>query len=533
MAKLLLLGVFLLAARFAYVVTIHGETCDASDFCFFSRPSSSNSGEPDPDAVAPPALSSRSRKAFVRAADGPPAWYSREWRKAVETHSAGFQDLLADGFLSQGSKALCLGGPEGHEVLALKEIGVPDAVGVAKKKSPPLVVAWGGGPFNLPFDNSTFDFVFVRAGILEQQTATSTKLSPFSVAAELERVMKAGGVMVVQTSSAGDVYSLNSFFTLFPSCALERSRQTGAVREMVLRKRAGQEEKPHLVLPSDGEPNKGNNQCSVIGGSHRQKLRESLVSQAEPLISEEPLKPWITLKRNVQNIKYLPTLADISFRERYVYVDVGARSYGSSIGSWFRKQYPKQNHTFDIYAVEADKAFHAEYAAKKKQRVHLLPYAAWVRNETLKFEVGREPGGEGSEEDGGAKGSAAGNGKGRGMGRIQPAGDGTGGSSPSGKKDVDLIQGLDFAEWLKSTVTERDYVVMKMDVEGTEFDLIPRLLDTGAICLVDELFLECHYNRWQKCCPGQRSPKYDKTYGQCLELFTSLRESGVLVHQWW
>ncbi|CAA3018381.1 PREDICTED: uncharacterized protein LOC104426933 [Olea europaea subsp. europaea] len=98
---------------------------------------------------------------------------------------------------------------------------------------------------------------------------------------------------------------------------------------------------------------------------------------------------------------------------------------------------------------------------------------------------------------------------------------------------LDEIPGFDFAEWLKNTVSERDYVVMKMDVEGTEFNLIPRLIETGAICLIDEIFLECHYNRWQKCCPGERCSKYQKTYGQCLDLFISLRARGVLVHEWW
>ncbi|KAK9940908.1 hypothetical protein M0R45_017541 [Rubus argutus] len=86
------------------------------------------------------------------------------------------------------------------------------------------------------------------------------------------------------------------------------------------------------------------------------------------------------------------------------YIDVGARSYGSSIGSWFKKQYPKQNKSFEVYAIEADRAFHEEYRSKKG---------------------------------------------------------------------------------------------------------------------------------WQRCCPGQRSPKFKKTYGQCLDLFTKLRDAGVLVHQWW
>jgi hypothetical protein len=87
---------------------------------------------------------------------------------------------------------------------------------------------------------------------------------------------------------------------------------------------------------------------------------------------------------------------------------------------------------------------------------------------------------------------------------------------------VNVIEGFDFAEWLKNTVSKKDFVMMKMDVEGTEFDLIPRLFETGAICLIDEIFLECHYNRWQGFFPGERSPTYEKRYGQCLDLFSSL-----------
>ncbi|XP_052174846.1 uncharacterized protein LOC127789834 [Diospyros lotus] len=189
------------------------------------------------------------------------------------------------------------------------------------------------------------------------------------------------------------------------------------------------------------------------------------------------------------------------FKPGYVYIDVGARNYSSSIGSWFRKRYPKQNKNFEIYAIEAGKAFHEEYATKKSLTV--LPYAAWVRNETLFFEISREPRRK-SEE------------KGIGMGRVQ-----TVQSSSNFVSDFHKIQGFDFAAWLKNAVSMRDVVVVKMGVEGAEFHLIPRLVETDAICLIDELFLECHFNRWQK------------TYTQCLDLFSSLRKSGVLVHQWW
>jgi len=342
--------------------------------------------------------------------------------------------------------------------------------------------------------------VFAGDGALERSPR------PAEFAAEIARTLKPEGFAAFHVK-ANDTYSFNSFVDLFNFCCnvvkindvLGFDSSMSPVRELVVKKE-------RYGIGSDSNSD-SNAECSVL------EYKKKLVRNAEALIEEEPLKPWITLKRNVKNIRYLSSMVDISFKDRYVYVDVGARSYGSSIGSWFRKQYPKQNKTFHVYAIEADRTFHQEYGLKKG--VTLLPYAAWVRNESLVFEINRGPG-EKVE------------GKGRGMGRIQPL-QSSGGFDGG---EVEKIPGFDFADWLKNTVSKNDFVVMKMDVEGTEFDLIPRLFETGAICLVDEIFLECHYNRWQRCCPGQRSPKYEKTYDQCLQLFTSLRQSGVLVHQW-
>jgi len=102
-----------------------------------------------------------------------------------------------------------------------------------------------------------------------------------------------------------------------------------------------------------------NGNCYVPG------YKKDLVRIVEPLIEKKQLKPWITLKRNLMNIKYLSSMVDISFNNRYLYVDVGAKSYGSGIGSWFWKQYRKQNKTFHVYAIEADKHFHKENGLKR------------------------------------------------------------------------------------------------------------------------------------------------------------------------
>ncbi|KAL5550710.1 hypothetical protein UlMin_000886 [Ulmus minor] len=503
LVKLLLFGVLGIVVRFAYVVTIAGESCNIGDFCFFSLPENLNFIVTGAGAGASSIVVNKAVGSSPAGSTRPELYTSKDWIKAVNFHSSIFQDLIAHGYLSPESKSICVETPKGHDVFALKEVGVKDSIGIFKKASKPLVVS--GEAHRIPFGDNTFDFVFSGGGRLDKSSRA------FDFASEIVRTLKPEGFAVIHIG-AKDTYSFNSFIGLFNSCNLLTIREIEGfdssiphIREMVLQKHSGIFSHGSFK-PSHG--GSGNNKCSVPG------YKLELVRKAEPLIGEEPLKPWITLKRNIKNIKYLPSMADISFKNRYVYVDVGARSYGSSIGSWFKKQYPKQNKTFEVYAIEADKTFHEEYKVKKG--VTLLPFAAWVKNETLSFEINRDPGDKVVD-------------KGRGMGRIRPV------KSKGGFDggEVDKIQAFDFANWLKNTVSEKDFVVMKMDVEGTEFELIPKLFETGAICLIDEVFLECHYNRWQRCCPGERSSKYDKTYKQCLDLFTSLRQSGVLVHQWW
>ncbi|KAI5663165.1 hypothetical protein M9H77_22488 [Catharanthus roseus] len=516
LVRLFLFCVFIIGVRFAYVVTIRGESCDLGDFCFFTLPENINSIVTGAGQLAGKAKSSSAIIAVGKSAPAKPSklpdlWATKDFQRASQFYSSVFQDLISEGFLNPDWKVLCVETPTGPDVFALKEIGVTDSIGISKKASKPLVVS--GQAIKQPFSDETFDFIFSGAGMIEK----SPKGAEF--AAEICRTLKPEGFFVVHTGSK-DTYSFNSFLDLFNCCKLVKFREIDgfdskmpSIREIVMKKYVTGINVKVGQIKNDGVEDSGRdsaNKCSVPG------YKQKLIQKAEPLIVDEPKKPWITLKKNIQNVKYLPSMVDISFKPRYVYVDVGSRSYGSSIVSWFKKQYPKQNKTFDIYAIEADSHFHEEY--KYKKGVTLLPYAAWVRNETLSFEINQDPGDKNVV-------------KGRGMGRIQPVQSSSGVVSDGGH--VDEIQGFDFATWLKNTVSKKDFLVMKMDVEGTEFDLIPRLFETGAICLIDEVFLECHYNRWQKCCPGERSNKYEKTYDQCLELFTSLRESGVLVHQWW
>nr|GEZ46569.1 methyltransferase FkbM [Tanacetum cinerariifolium] len=146
------------------------------------------------------------------------------------------------------------------------------------------------------------------------------------------------------------------------------------IREIMMKKKVGYRRRRDVV---------GN--CSVPA------FKMGLIRKLEGLVLKEPVK------RSPRKIKYLTSIVDISFKTRYVYIDVGAKNYGSSIGSWFNKTYPKQNKKFEIFAIEGNQKFHEEYKSRKK--VTLLPYEAWVRNESLFFEINRDPSTKNEEKE--------------------------------------------------------------------------------------------------------------------------------------
>lgn len=61
----------------------------------------------------------------------------------------------------------------------------------------------------------------------------------------------------------------------------------------------------------------------------------------------------------------------------------------------------------------------------------------------------------------------------------------------SGKKGV-TVDGYAISELILSKYSKDDYIVVKMDVEGSEFDLLVDMMKTGAMQYVDVLLCEYH-----------------------------------------
>jgi FkbM family methyltransferase len=55
---------------------------------------------------------------------------------------------------------------------------------------------------------------------------------------------------------------------------------------------------------------------------------------------------------------------------------------------------------------------------------------------------------------------------------------------------------FDFSRWLLRTFDLKDEVVVKMDVEGAEYDIIEKMIADRSILLVRKLICEWHYDRF-------------------------------------
>lgn len=70
-------------------------------------------------------------------------------------------------------------------------------------------------------------------------------------------------------------------------------------------------------------------------------------------------------------------------------------------------------------------------------------------------------------------------------------------SKPHYIKDTDLdktidVKCIDFSKYLQDNISDEDYVICKMDIEGAEYDVLGKLIDDNTINLIDKIYIEWH-----------------------------------------
>ena len=169
----------------------------------------------------------------------------------------------------------------------------------------------------------------------------------------------------------------------------------------------------------------------------------------------------------------------------YVYIDAGANTYSSSIGNWFKNIYPNSE-KFKIVAFEAETKYDSTY---KNKDVELIHNAVWTKNTTISWHTKYV--------------------------------------DPSAKRGMRKVKTIDFADFLQRRFKESDFVTIKMDIEGAEYEVIPDLLNKNVTHLIDEFFVEVHTDI-NTCCKHRT----DRKYSDARKLIKLLRKHGIYAHIW-
>lgn len=151
-----------------------------------------------------------------------------------------------------------------------------------------------------------------------------------------------------------------------------------------------------------------------------------------------------------------------------VFIDIGGH-HGESIEKFYREIPDAKDWT--IYSFEPFTYEKLIENTSKYKNVTVIPAAAWVDDKDLDFYIGEWKEGLGSTT---LKGKLTG--------------------------DIDYqksikIKAIDIAEWFSQI--QIDYVIMKINIEGGEYVLLPYLFESCVLDFVNELYVETHAEKFE------------------------------------
>ena len=156
-----------------------------------------------------------------------------------------------------------------------------------------------------------------------------------------------------------------------------------------------------------------------------------------------------------------------------IFLDVGAND-GVSIDTCRQEWWP-HSEKYKIYSWEPNPKFANILKSKNIERTggELFMKAAWVDNKNRKLYT--DPTRSASNP---SRGSS-----------MYPEKK-TGGITPTRFIEVEC---MDFSQFIIDSFSKDDFIVMKFNTEGAEFDIFPHMISTGAMEYINVLFGEWHH----------------------------------------
>lgn len=149
--------------------------------------------------------------------------------------------------------------------------------------------------------------------------------------------------------------------------------------------------------------------------------------------------------------------------KRYIFIDGGAHK-GESIEA-FKSTKAYTKHDWTIYSFEANPELIPELL-KKYNGVNILSKAIWINDGHINFYIGTESTLSSSVI------------KDKTTGKLN--------------KIPINIPCVDFSKWCTENFKKEDYVVLKLDIEGAEYEVLDKMLKDNSISLIDVLYIEFH-----------------------------------------
>lgn len=155
---------------------------------------------------------------------------------------------------------------------------------------------------------------------------------------------------------------------------------------------------------------------------------------------------------------------------RKIFLDCGANNGCSA--RMFRGLYDKKEE-YEIYSFEPNPVFDEWF---DDLEVNLIKKAVWIRDEEMIFyQVENRA-----------------NGKESGASTLNQ-------TKAMGHENVVVhelkVEAFDFSTWVFDSFDPEDEIILKMDIEGSEYEVLHKMCDDGTIAFIDKLYIEFH---WQK-----------------------------------
>lgn len=158
----------------------------------------------------------------------------------------------------------------------------------------------------------------------------------------------------------------------------------------------------------------------------------------------------------------------MSTDKKFVLLDVGSHR-GQSI-QHFKQCTAYKKHSWTIYGFEPHKQLH-EIASKAHPGITIFNKAAWVHDNGIHFYEGAKKLGESHT-----------------VMNNKTTGD-------INYNTPNTVTSIDLSRWIKDTFSPSDFIILKMDIEGAEYDVLEKMITDNSISYISVLFIEWHAHK--------------------------------------